>query len=362
MGTIRLLLATSIMAGHSGSIFGWSLVYGVIAVQSFYIISGFYMSLILNEKYVGTRDSYRLFITNRLLRLYPTYWALLAVIVLFNIGSLLIMGHNGTSERLWTYLRNGAMGVTAFGYLMLTNLVIFGQDVVSFLELNVVDGTLRFTENYLASEHAGYIFLFIPQAWTVGVELLFYLIAPFLVRRHIAVLLALIGVSLALRIWLYQSGLNHDPWNYRFFPTELAFFLAGSVAYRIYRRVRSSPPSREFLLIAMLFMILFTVTFQVIPIMHVVKQWTYYVALVLLLPFIFVLTKDHVFDRVLADLSYPVYLSHLFVIEVLLIVGITKGGPFGLMVSILSISFSVGLVRYVERPVDHIRQQRVATA
>lgn len=362
MGTIRLLLATSIMAGHAGSIFGWRLVYGVIAVQSFYIISGFYMSLILNEKYVGSRDSYRLFISNRLLRLYPVYGVLLVMIVLFNVTSLLVLGYDGTSERLWNYLRNGAIGMGAFGYLMLTNLVIFGQDVVSFLALDVTDGTLRFTGNYLDEEHAGYIFLFIPQAWTVGLELLFYLIAPFLVRRHVGVLLVLIGVSLALRIWLYQSGLDRDPWNYRFFPTELAFFLAGSVSYRVYQMVRSAPISRALLSVALVFMVLFTVTFQMIPVVHVVKQWTYYFALVFLLPFIFVLAKDHPVDRALADLSYPVYLSHLFVIEVLLIVGMTKGGSFGLIVSILSISVSYVLVRFVERPIDEIRQRRVVAS
>ena len=45
---------------------------GYVSVQVFYIISGFYMALILNTKYVGP-GSYRVFIANRLLRIFPAY-------------------------------------------------------------------------------------------------------------------------------------------------------------------------------------------------------------------------------------------------------------------------------------------------
>src|SRR5450759_4624800 len=74
MGIIRVLLALSVVAAHFGGIWNLRFVGGQVAVQSFYIISGFYMSLILNEKYVGKNKSYKLFITNRFLRLYPIYW------------------------------------------------------------------------------------------------------------------------------------------------------------------------------------------------------------------------------------------------------------------------------------------------
>lgn len=66
MGILRLLLAISVIIAHTESVFGVRLVGGVIAVQAFYIISGFYMAMILTEKYIG-KNSYKLFITNRLL-------------------------------------------------------------------------------------------------------------------------------------------------------------------------------------------------------------------------------------------------------------------------------------------------------
>ncbi|MCF8321913.1 MAG: acyltransferase family protein [Flavobacterium sp.] len=83
MGFLRFILAISVVLAHSSSIYGFGLVGGKTAVQAFYIISGFYMTLILNEKYIGNNNSYKLFITNRFLRLYPIYWIILLLTVLF---------------------------------------------------------------------------------------------------------------------------------------------------------------------------------------------------------------------------------------------------------------------------------------
>ena len=76
MGIFRLLLAFSVVVIHSNPEPTWFMD-GKLAVRVFYIISGFYMTLILNEKYIGQNSSYKLFITNRLLRLYPIYWVIL---------------------------------------------------------------------------------------------------------------------------------------------------------------------------------------------------------------------------------------------------------------------------------------------
>ena len=87
MGTIRLILATAVIIFHSSSIFGIQSVGGQIAVQAFYIISGFYMALILNEKYIGINNSYKLFISNRFLRIYPIYWIVFIITIIASIAS-----------------------------------------------------------------------------------------------------------------------------------------------------------------------------------------------------------------------------------------------------------------------------------
>ena len=73
MGTLRFLLALSVAYGHLTKL--PSFPSSDVAVQSFFVISGFYMALVLNEKY--GLGSYWLFISNRLLRLWPAYAAVL---------------------------------------------------------------------------------------------------------------------------------------------------------------------------------------------------------------------------------------------------------------------------------------------
>ena len=64
MGLLRLLLAVSVVLVHTSGCFGLRPLGAAEAVQTFYIISGFYMAMILTEKYRG-QGSYRLFLTNQ---------------------------------------------------------------------------------------------------------------------------------------------------------------------------------------------------------------------------------------------------------------------------------------------------------
>src|SRR5258708_39536128 len=73
MGSLRLCIALSVAFGHFGMPLGFPT--SDIAVKSFFVISGFYMALVLNEKYGP--GSYWLFISNRLLRLWPAFFVVL---------------------------------------------------------------------------------------------------------------------------------------------------------------------------------------------------------------------------------------------------------------------------------------------
>src|SRR5579872_4576618 len=78
MGTLRFLLAVAVATAHSGCFSGnFCLMRGDLAVQIFYIISGFLIALILHEKYDRTQTW--LFYSNRALRIYVPYlfvWAI----------------------------------------------------------------------------------------------------------------------------------------------------------------------------------------------------------------------------------------------------------------------------------------------
>lgn len=74
MGILRFLLALSVLTSHCGPLLGTSLLPGGMAVEAFFMISGFYMALILGGKYAtNDRAGMLLFYQNRALRLYPTY-------------------------------------------------------------------------------------------------------------------------------------------------------------------------------------------------------------------------------------------------------------------------------------------------
>lgn len=85
MGLVRFLLATSVLIGHAFPLFGVKFVGGMTAVESFFIISGFYMAFVLHEKYDRIKHPYRAFLTNRFLRLFPMYWVVLGIILIFPI-------------------------------------------------------------------------------------------------------------------------------------------------------------------------------------------------------------------------------------------------------------------------------------
>jgi hypothetical protein len=103
---------------------------GWIAVEAFYIVSGFLITLVLVEKY---RDRLFLFYSNRVLRLYPIYWICLILCLLVNV--LVVYDIVPTTSdlsytsTLW-WSQNHPVGVPERIAIALLNLFIVGQDIV----------------------------------------------------------------------------------------------------------------------------------------------------------------------------------------------------------------------------------------
>ncbi len=288
MGLLRFLLAISVVISHSTTIFGISLVGGSMAVQLFFIISGFYMALILNEKYIGANNSYKLFITNRLLRLYPIYWVVLIASIAYSLIFYRLSGYG--FELLQPYVDYyDAMSFSSFIFFIFTNIFLFLQDIVMYLGLNLETGTLFFTSDFTKTNPLCYKFLLIPQAWSIGIEITFYLIAPFIARKKTFIILILIILSLLLRVILYQNGLSHDPWSYRFFSTELVFFLAGIISYQIYVKADKYKFNKINLFILLVIVIASLFVFSSINYSH--KEILYVLLITFSISFLFILTK-----------------------------------------------------------------------
>ena len=88
------------------------------------MISGFYMAMILTEKYCGP-GSYRLFLTNRFLRIYPIYWITLGLSIFAWMICYLLTGQAGPLAA------RTAVGPAGCAMLGVSNALIFGQDATS---------------------------------------------------------------------------------------------------------------------------------------------------------------------------------------------------------------------------------------
>lgn len=366
MGLLRFILAISVVLSHTGDLFGFTFVGGQLAVQAFYIISGFYMTLILNEKYIGKNSSYKLFISNRLLRLYPIYWTVLILTILYSlINGIYTQGKSldDLSFPDLSYLIHyyNELNIGSLIFLVFTNIFLFLQDTVMFLGLNLQSGNLFFTPNFGETSPMLFNFLIVPQAWTIGVEIAFYLIAPFLVRRKLKVIIPLILASILLRIFLfYKLGLNHDPWLYRFFPTELAFFLLGIVAYHIYKRIENININKNINLLIWIFVLILVLGFNylhAIPNISIIFLIVFFLAL----PFIFLLTKRWKRDSFIGEFSYPIYISHVFVIKCLNTMDFRLFSHWSkpLSVTLVTIVISFLLTQFVTKKIETIRVKRL---
>src|ERR1700690_151384 len=123
MGLLRIYLALCVVAAHSGvNLLPWPMLSSVEAVQIFFLISGFYMSLI-STKYKSAFEFY----TSRFLRIFFPYYVILVFALLVMTITGYISGNwlNLTPYLTYSPLKNGLVGVAVTA---LTNLTVFFQD------------------------------------------------------------------------------------------------------------------------------------------------------------------------------------------------------------------------------------------
>ncbi len=364
MGLLRLILAITVVIAHSNTVFGLRFTGSLVAVEMFFMISGFYMTMILDKKYIG-RGSYTLFLSNRFLRLYPTFWAILLLTILASIIKYICFGE---WFKLSPYIKYyNVMTIETLFFQIFTNVALIGQDIVMFLGFDQESGGMYFTHDFSTSSPKFYTFLFVPQAWTLGLEVLFYLIAPFIVRKSNLVIVSIIVMSMLIRGTIYSIGYNNDPWTYRFFPLELALFLLGTISYRLYEVYKIHQIKilgfnlTGFILVSLSSIIIFYQHIGVSGYIQHIFNWLFYGFFCLSIPFVFNFSKSSIIDSRIGELSYPVYISHILVIAsispFLSFIGLTEYR--GELAVIFTILISYILVLLISDPIEKIRQARV---
>jgi peptidoglycan/LPS O-acetylase OafA/YrhL len=376
MGLLRLLLTFTVVAAHNPRGFVELTTGGIVAVKAFYIMSGFYMGLILCGPYA--KAGARVFWGNRLLRLMPMYYAVvaitLAILLLIPGGKAGYLLDLGRWKALFAEPGLGWLKA----YLVAMNLTCVGLESTIFAWFDFADRSLHpfVGVGYPASAVLLNHFMLIPQSWSISVELFMYAMAPFVIRRSNRTLFALIAAGLLLRVGLRVCGLDFNPVNRSVAPLEFVYFLMGVASYRLYARLRERRPPAWAAPVGTAAVVACTVGFTPLSKalgMSIVFEtwlwWAYFAGLTLGLPLVFAAMKDYKWDRAAGELTYPMYLCHILIIGLFEQFGGQKlfdavGGRLGWQCMHIATTMAVGwlLIVGVGLPVERLRQARLKAA
>jgi peptidoglycan/LPS O-acetylase OafA/YrhL len=363
MGFVRIFLALSVVLWHIPNS-KEHLLNAAVAVVCFFMISGFYMAMVINEKYarddgpwIGT------FYAARFWRLYPTYFAVLLIMVGWFV---LTRSPTPFTGRL-------PMAPLDQLSLIIINLAVIGQDlyqtVVEAISQNSGPSFLWQINHYLAPSYFSQSStIMVGQAWSLSSEFLFYLMAPFIVRSRLRVAIGL-AISLGLRITLIEGfGWRSGIWGYWFFPGALCMFLLGAAAWHVRRALPKSPHYGRIGWVCLAALVFFAARNLVkggimLPSNDAgsidgVEFWLFYVAFALAIPLIFDATRTIKRDRALGELSYPLYLIHGLVCGLIFYKWHAPQGTTADMVAavVLSCICAWGLYTAVEAPSELYRR------
>lgn len=352
MGCLRLLLALGVVSEHAGrALFAAS----YTAVQIFFMISGFYMALILSSgRYGNSRDFY----ASRLARLFPVYWVALSLGVIFAFSVYVL---TGTDSAISNLPRNLMVlwesNFFASVWVVFSNIFLVFADFSWFV--SGIDGVKHPTQLMVQA-----------PVWTLALEIYFYALCPFLVRTKTVFLVVLAFISLLGRVVGYEYGLNENPYHARFFPFEILFFLSGILAYRLYESknmiayILKGRVGGAIALGYMLCVVFFYDLVKLFPAPSAYGGFKDYWHSVLLcaltfpaLISLFSTTKNSGIDHQLGELSYPVYVVHYAFVSTLLHTGVLKpwGIPVFWVILILTLLAAFLMHKFVQIPVDRFR-------
>lgn len=197
MGTLRLVLALLVLLSHADFRIA-QLNPGVMAVVGFYLISGYVMAGLIHRHYAQPARA-PWFYLDRVMRIAPQYLLYAGLTLAWALGT-----HTAT-----TFLTRVPTATD-----LLNNLLVVP---LNFYMVNGSDG-----------------FTLIPPAWSLGAELQFYLLVPFMCLWP-RLGFALCAGSLAVQGLALHGVLHTDWFGYRLLPGILWVFGVGMLLFHWHR-------------------------------------------------------------------------------------------------------------------------------
>jgi peptidoglycan/LPS O-acetylase OafA/YrhL len=195
--------------------------------------------------------------------------------------------------------------------------------------------------------------LLIPQAWSLGLELTFYLSIPFILLHRLeryAFLLSLCVFGLA-----YFGSIGTDAFGYRLLPGTLFMFLLGSFLY-------GRKSTEQIIFLVATYLISLLAFLWVLHDNSFMRPYNFEVLLGILigLPIVSVLTRlpGGKIDEVLGNVSYGVFLNHFLLIWIFQTLKINMSTTEVIAILIIT-SIGLGWLTYnlVEKPFLIIRRR-----
>jgi peptidoglycan/LPS O-acetylase OafA/YrhL len=323
LGALRLFLALVVVVNHV-----WAPaenMLGFQAVVSFYILSGYLMTKVLHEVYGTDGDGVVRFLANRALRVFPPYW------LFAGITLLLVMALPPSFS--WGGMVQAPVGLLDW----VSN--------VTFIDLTWAEGIL------------------IPPAWSLGIEVLFYIAMPLLLARSRRSVEIWAAISLLLTIALLVQDVG---FGYRYYPAYAAslFFSVGALCHVHTATLRWLRLPMFLLWPTAIVLAALPVITEVIGLSHL--HWAYYGGALLFVAILMTVIERPAatglhprLDRWLGDLAYPVFLGHFIaagLVSVALgsVVGLGTVGFLGLTI-VLTLVIAVAFALIIDPRIQRLR-------
>ncbi|HXW30686.1 MAG TPA: acyltransferase [Xanthobacteraceae bacterium] len=286
MGLVRLFFAYIVAVGHWRALaltprgidlrdsFELHITSGH-AVLFFYVISGFLITYTLSTNYASNSTGIAAFYRNRAVRIFSGYWPVVLLAFITIPGAWLAFASASVADQF-------------------AGLFLFTMDWrTAFAEYPAV--------------HWGSSIVGLHQAWTLGAEMTFYLMAPLLMRSwKLAFVLLAASAAWRLGFVAINGGAINDVWTYHFAVSTIGFFMLGHLACVAAKRFKINP------VIGVLLTVAAFVTMVLAP-RGEFDGPRFWIATLLFaggLPGLFAATKSNRWLNYLGDLSYPLYLTH----------------------------------------------------